>query len=92
MTTLDSSPQELLEVLTTVLGKAGNSTIALHEPNIGSHEHAIVAECLSSGWVEYRSRPMYKDGELVGSVVAFNDITQRKQTEEELHQLPTTTV
>ena len=37
--------------------------------------------------VEYRSRPMYKDGELVGSVVAFNDITQRKQTEEELHQL-----
>lgn len=51
MTTLDSSAQELLEVLTTVLGRAGNSTIALHEPNIGSHEHAIVAECLSSGWV-----------------------------------------
>lgn len=51
MTTLDSSAQEFLEVLTTVLGKAGNSTIALHEPNIGSHEHAIVAECLSSGWV-----------------------------------------
>lgn len=36
---------------------------------------------------EYWSRPMYKDGELVGSVVAFNDITQRKQTEEALHQL-----
>ena len=37
--------------------------------------------------VEYWSRPMYKDGELVGSVVAFNDITQRKETEEALHQL-----
>ena len=37
--------------------------------------------------VEYWSRPMYKDGELIGAVVAFNDITQRKQTEEELHQL-----
>ena len=37
--------------------------------------------------VEYWSRPMYKDGELIGSVVAFNDISQRKQTEEALHQL-----
>lgn len=37
--------------------------------------------------VEYWSRPMYKDGELIGSVVAFNDITQRKLAEEELHQL-----
>ena len=37
--------------------------------------------------VEYWSRPMYKDGELIGAVVAFNDITQRKLAEEELHQL-----
>lgn len=37
--------------------------------------------------VEYWSRPMYKDGELVGSVVAFTDITERKQTEETLHRL-----
>ncbi|MBT9569242.1 MAG: EAL domain-containing protein [Thiobacillus sp.] len=37
--------------------------------------------------VEYWSRPMYQDGELVGAVVAFNDITQRKETEEALHQL-----
>ena len=41
----------------------------------------------SSFPVECRSRPMYKDGELVGSVVAFNDISQRKQAEEALHQL-----
>ncbi len=37
--------------------------------------------------VEYWSRPMYQDGELIGAVVAFNDITQRKLAEEELHQL-----
>ncbi|HEY9099578.1 MAG TPA: EAL domain-containing protein [Thiobacillus sp.] len=41
----------------------------------------------SSFPVEYRSRPMYQDGELVGSVVTFNDISQRKQAEEALHQL-----
>ncbi len=37
--------------------------------------------------VEYWSRPMYKDGELIGAVVAFNDLTQRKLAEEELHLL-----
>lgn len=37
--------------------------------------------------VEYWSRPMYQDGQLVGAVVAFTDITQRKETEEALHQL-----
>ena len=37
--------------------------------------------------VEYWSRPMYKDGALIGSVVAFVDISQRKQNEAELHQL-----
>ncbi len=37
--------------------------------------------------VEYWSRPMHSNGELVGTVVAFNDITQSKQAEEELHRL-----
>ena len=37
--------------------------------------------------VEYWSHPMYKDGELVGSVVAFIDISEHKQTEAELHRL-----
>ena len=37
--------------------------------------------------VEYWSHPMYKDGALVGSVVAFIDITERKQAQEELHRL-----
>ena len=51
MTTHDLPTQEFLEVLTSVLGRVENSTIALHEPDIGTHEHKIVAECLSSGWV-----------------------------------------
>ena len=37
--------------------------------------------------VEYWSRPMYKVGELVGSVVTFIDISESKQTEAKLHQL-----
>jgi len=37
--------------------------------------------------VEYWSHPMYQDGELVGSVVAFIDISEHKQTEAELHRL-----
>lgn len=37
--------------------------------------------------VEYWSRPMYRDGELVGAVVTFIDISQRKETEEVLHRL-----
>ena len=37
--------------------------------------------------VEYWSRPMYRDGELIGTVVAFTDITRRKETELALHQL-----
>lgn len=51
MTTYDLPTREFLEVLTSVLGPAEKSTIALHEPNIGDHEHKMVAECLSSGWV-----------------------------------------
>lgn len=37
--------------------------------------------------VEYWSHPMYKDGALVGTVVAFIDISEKKQAEEELHRL-----
>ena len=51
MTTYDLTTREFLEVLTSVLGPVEKSTIALHEPNIGPHEHKMVAECLSSGWV-----------------------------------------
>ena len=37
--------------------------------------------------VEYWSHPMYKEGNLVGTVVAFIDISEHKQTEAELHRL-----
>ena len=37
--------------------------------------------------VEYRSHPMYKDGELVGSVVTFVDISAHQLAEAELHRL-----
>ena len=35
--------------------------------------------------VEYWSFPIYKDGNLIGAVVNFNDITERKIAEEKLH-------
>jgi diguanylate cyclase (GGDEF)-like protein/PAS domain S-box-containing protein len=41
----------------------------------------------SSFPIEYWSHPIYKDGELVGTVVAFIDITERKRREQELKQL-----
>jgi diguanylate cyclase (GGDEF)-like protein/PAS domain S-box-containing protein len=41
----------------------------------------------SSFPVEFWSHPMYKDGALVGTVVAFIDISEQKQAEEELHRL-----
>ena len=37
--------------------------------------------------VEYRSHPMYHDGELMGSVVTFVDISEHKIAEAELHRL-----
>jgi len=37
----------------------------------------------SSFPVEYTSRPIKKDGQVVGAVVAFKDITERKNAEEE---------
>lgn len=40
----------------------------------------------SSFPAEYRSLPIHRDGKLVGSVVTFFDITERKRVEEELRQ------
>jgi PAS domain S-box-containing protein len=37
--------------------------------------------------VEYTSVPIRKDGSVIGSVVLFRDITERKQAEEELQKL-----
>lgn len=37
--------------------------------------------------VEYWSRPMYHKGELIGTVVTFIDISERKQAEEKIRQL-----
>ena len=51
MTTFNSSKQEFLAVLKSVLGDAGSSPIALHEPNIGQRENELVSKCLASGWV-----------------------------------------
>lgn len=51
MATYEPPTEEFLEILTAVLGPINQSTIALHEPNIGTHEHEMVAKCLSSGWV-----------------------------------------
>lgn len=37
--------------------------------------------------VEYVSTPLLEDGRIVGAVVVFQDISERKQAEEALHQL-----
>jgi len=60
----------------TLAGQAGHRNDEVHWRADGS-----------SFPVEYWSHPMYKDGELVGSVVAFIDISEHKQTEAELHRL-----
>ncbi len=44
----------------------------------------------SSFPVEYTSTPVRKDDEVIGSVVVFKDITERKQAEEELQKLAIT--
>jgi len=51
MTTSNTSKQEFLAVLKSVLGESGSSPIALHEPNIGQRENELVSKCLASGWV-----------------------------------------
>lgn len=51
MTTSNTSKQEFLAVLKSVLGESGGSPIALHEPNIGQRENELVSKCLASGWV-----------------------------------------
>lgn len=40
----------------------------------------------SSFPVEYTSTPIYEDGKLAGAVVIFEDITERRKAEAELHQ------
>jgi two-component system sensor histidine kinase/response regulator len=40
----------------------------------------------SSFAVEFWSHPIHKDGSLIGAVVTFVDITERKKTEAQLHQ------
>ena len=40
--------------------------------------------------VEYTSTPVRKDDEVIGSVVVFKDITERRQAEEELQKLAVT--
>ena len=40
----------------------------------------------SSFPVEYRSHPILNDGKLIGAVVTFSDITQRRQSEQALHR------
>lgn len=37
--------------------------------------------------VDYTSTPIFKNGECIGAVVVFNDISQRKQDEEEINKL-----
>ncbi|MFM7828122.1 MAG: LegC family aminotransferase [Acidimicrobiaceae bacterium] len=51
MSTSNTYKQEFLAVLKSVLGDAGSSPIALHEPNIGQRENELVSKCLASGWV-----------------------------------------
>ena len=51
MSTSNTSKQEFLAVLKSVLGESGSSPIALHEPNIGQCENELVSKCLASGWV-----------------------------------------
>ena len=41
----------------------------------------------SSFPVEYWSRPMYREGKLLGTVVAFIDISERKEVEEQIRNL-----
>ncbi len=57
--------------------------------------HVVTNEVLwrkdkSSFPVEYTSTPVRKDEEVIGSVVVFKDITERKRAEEELQKLAVT--
>lgn len=51
------------------------------EPNSASIKGFIGSE---AEWLEIYNFPFYKDEELVGTVVYFRDITQKKKTEQEL--------
>lgn len=57
--------------------------------------HVVTDEVLwrkdgSSFPVEYTSTPVRKDDEIIGAVVVFKDITERKRAEEELQKLAVT--
>ncbi len=59
-----------------------------YRENKGTH---VVDEVLwradgSSFPAEYRSHPLYKEGQVIGSVVAFVDISERQQAEEVLRR------
>lgn len=70
-------PKELCKVrLASLQGLAGHADDEVHWRADGS-----------SFPVEYWSHPMYQDGQLVGTVVAFTDITERKRTETALRNL-----
>jgi diguanylate cyclase (GGDEF)-like protein/PAS domain S-box-containing protein len=70
-------PKELCKVrLATLQGQSVRADDEVHWRADGS-----------SFPVEYWSRPMYRDGQLIGTVVAFIDISERKQTEEQIRNL-----
>ncbi|MGB5475202.1 MAG: EAL domain-containing protein [Gammaproteobacteria bacterium] len=70
-------PQEECRVQQAVkLGESGHDDTEVHWRADGS--------CFP---VEWWSHPVYKHGELIGSVVNFVDITQRKQAEAEVQRL-----
>lgn len=60
----------------TLRGKAGHSADEVHWRKDGTPVP-----------VEYWSHPVYKDGELVGSVVTFIDISERRAAEQDMRRL-----
>lgn len=70
-------PKEVCKVrLSTVEGRDAHADDEVHWRKDGS------------GFpVEYWSHPMYRDGVLIGAVVTFIDITERKRTEARIRQL-----
>lgn len=69
-------PKEQCQIqIATLEGKRSNSADELHWRRDGT-----------SFPIEYWSRPVTKNGNIVGAVVTFVDITERKKIEKELHQ------
>lgn len=60
---------------------------AVHDGKVHHCENEVFWRKDGSSFpVEYTSTPIYEQGELVGAVVVFKDITERKQTEQALRQ------